>query len=195
MWLYKNIKCSRLIANIRLLKLILIQLIIIDKGGMIMLVLGIDPGTAITGFGLVKKDRRELLIDYGTITTPAGMDMPSRLCKINRELTAIINKYQPDAAAVEELFYHKNSKTVITVAQARGVALMTLAAGGLPIAEYTPLQVKQAVVGYGNAEKKQVQLMVQKILNMKELPRPDDAADALAIAICHLHSVRLGRYF
>ncbi len=195
MWLYKNIKCSRLIANIRLLKLILIQLIIIDKGGMIMLVLGIDPGTAITGFGLVKKDRRELLIDYGTITTPAGMDMPSRLCKINRELTAIINKYQPDAAAVEELFYHKNSKTVITVAQARGVALMTLAAGGLPIAEYTPLQVKQAVVGYGNAEKKQVQLMVQKILNMEELPRPDDAADALAIAICHLHSVRLGRYF
>jgi len=194
-WLYKNIKCSRLIANIRLLKLILIQLIIIDKGGMIMLVLGIDPGTAITGFGLVKKDRRELLIDYGTITTPAGMDMPSRLCKINRELTAIINKYQPDAAAVEELFYHKNSKTVITVAQARGVALMTLAAGGLPIAEYTPLQVKQAVVGYGNAEKKQVQLMVQKILNMEELPRPDDAADALAIAICHLHSVRLGRYF
>ena len=160
-----------------------------------MLVLGIDPGTAITGFGLVKKDRRELLIDYGTITTPAGMDMPSRLCKINRELTAIINKYQPDAAAVEELFYHKNSKTVITVAQARGVALMTLAAGGLPIAEYTPLQVKQAVVGYGNAEKKQVQLMVQKILNMEELPRPDDAADALAIAICHLHSVRLGRYF
>ncbi len=195
MWLYKNIKCSRLIANIRLLKLILIQLIIIDKGGMIMLVLGIDPGTAITGFGLVKKDRRELLIDYGTITTPAGMDMPARLCKINRELTAIINKYQPDAAAVEELFYHKNSKTVITVAQARGVALMTLAAGGLPIAEYTPLQVKQAVVGYGNAEKKQVQLMVQKILNMEELPRPDDAADALAIAICHLHSVRLGRYF
>lgn len=161
-----------------------------------MLVLGIDPGTAITGFGLVKKDHnRELLIDYGTITTPAGMDMPSRLCKINRELTAIINKYQPDAAAVEELFYQKNSKTVITVAQGRGVALMTLAAEGVPIAEYTPLQVKQAVVGYGNAQKKQVQLMVQKILNIDTIPRPDDAADALAIAICHLHSVKLGSYY
>lgn len=161
-----------------------------------MLVLGIDPGTAITGFGLVQKEKnQELLIDYGTINTPAGMDMPSRLCKINRDLTAIIKKYQPDAAAVEELFYQKNAKTVITVAQARGVALMTLAIEGVAIAEYTPLQVKQAVVGYGNAQKKQVQLMVQNILKMDILPRPDDAADALAIAICHLHSFRLGSYY
>jgi crossover junction endodeoxyribonuclease RuvC len=160
-----------------------------------MLVLGIDPGTATTGYGLVKKEgNRELLVAYGTINTPPAMDMPSRLCQINSELTALIAQYHPDAAAVEELFYQKNSKTVITVAQARGVALMTLAAQGLFIAEYTPLQVKQAVVGYGSAQKKQVQLMVQRILKMDALPRPDDAADALAIAICYLHSFLLGSY-
>lgn len=161
-----------------------------------MLVLGIDPGTAITGFGLVEKNgSKELLVDYGIISTPASLAMPLRLCKINHELTAIIDKYKPDAAAVEELFYQKNSKTVITVAQGRGVALMTLADKGVAIAEYTPLQVKQAVVGYGNAQKKQIQLMVQKILHMDVLPHPDDAADALAIALCHLHSFRLGSFY
>ncbi|HEX3010513.1 MAG TPA: crossover junction endodeoxyribonuclease RuvC, partial [Syntrophomonadaceae bacterium] len=112
-----------------------------------MLVLGIDPGTATTGYGLVKDEKgREVLLAYGTIRTPAGMDMSLRLCKINRELNLIIDKFKPDAVAIEELFYQKNSKTVITVAQGRGVAMMTAANAGLPVAEYTPLQVKQAVV-------------------------------------------------
>lgn len=161
-----------------------------------MLVLGIDPGTATTGYGLVKDEKgREVLVAYGTIRTPAGMDMSLRLCKINRELNLIIDKFKPDAVGIEELFYQKNSKTVITVAQGRGVAMMTAANAGLPVAEYTPLQVKQAVVGYGNADKRQVQLMVKNILKMDTMPRPDDAADALAIAICHLHSYRAARLF
>lgn len=161
-----------------------------------MLVLGIDPGTATTGYGLVKDEKgREVLVAYGTIRTPAGMDMSLRLCKINRELNLIIDKFKPDAVGIEELFYQKNSKTVITVAQGRGVAMMTAANAGLPVAEYTPLQVKQAVVGYGNADKRQVQLMVKNILKMDTMPRPDDAADALAIAICHLHSYRVARLF
>ncbi|MEN6462625.1 MAG: crossover junction endodeoxyribonuclease RuvC, partial [Syntrophomonas sp.] len=156
--------------------------------------LGIDPGTATTGYGLVKDDKgKEILVAYGTIRTPAGMEMPLRLCKINQELSLLIQKYKPDAVGIEELFYQKNSKTVITVAQGRGVAMMTAASAGLPVAEYTPLQVKQAVVGYGNADKKQVQLMVKNILAMDTLPRPDDAADALAIAICHLHSYKVAK--
>lgn len=157
-----------------------------------MLVLGIDPGTAITGFGLIKSHQgREEVITYGSIRTSADMPMPLRLCKINAELQSIINTYQPDAMAVEELFHHKNAKTVITVAQARGVIMLTGAKNNLALAEYTPLQVKQAVVGYGNADKKQVQIMVAKILKMSQIPRPDDAADALAIAICHLHTYRI----
>lgn len=161
-----------------------------------MLVLGIDPGTAITGYGLVDYRRgKEVLITYGTITTPAKMKMPLRLCRINEGLNKLIAQYQPDSVAIEELFYHKNSKTVITVAQGRGVAVMTAASSGLEVAEYTPLQVKQAVAGYGNAEKRQVQLMVQRILSMKEIPKPDDAADALAVAICHIHSYRLGSLY
>lgn len=158
-----------------------------------MLVLGIDPGTATTGYGVVDyRSGKEKLITYGTINTPAGMKMHLRLCIINQEIDRLIAEYKPDAVAVEEIFYHKNSKTVITVAQSRGVALMTAASAGVEVAEYTPLQVKQSVVGYGNAEKKQVQIMVQKILSMQQMPRPDDAADALAIAICHIHSYRLG---
>ncbi|MGI5921482.1 MAG: crossover junction endodeoxyribonuclease RuvC [Syntrophomonadaceae bacterium] len=157
-----------------------------------MLVLGIDPGTATTGYGLVEnKHGRETLVAYGTINTPSTMAMPLRLLKINQELMKLINQFQPDAAGIEELFYQKNSKTVITVAQSRGVAMMTAAGAGLPVAEYTPLQVKQAVVGYGNADKRQVQLMVKNILAMDTMPRPDDAADALAVAICHLHSCRV----
>jgi crossover junction endodeoxyribonuclease RuvC len=159
-----------------------------------MLVLGLDPGTATTGYGLVEYVRgREKMISYGTIKTSAGMAMELRLLKIFRELNDILDKYHPDAVAIEELFHHKNAKTVITVAQSRGVLLMAVAQRGLELAEYTPLQVKQAVCGYGNAEKKQVQMMVQNILKMKETPKPDDAADALAIAICHLHSRRLSK--
>ncbi|MGS0764980.1 crossover junction endodeoxyribonuclease RuvC [Syntrophomonas curvata] len=160
-----------------------------------MRALGIDPGTATTGYGIVDYlAGREKLVHYGTIRTAAEMDMPIRLCRIKGELDRLLQEYQPDVVAVEELFYHRNSKTVITVAQSRGVVLMTAAAAGLPIAEYTPLQVKQSVVGYGNADKRQVQIMVQRILAMNEMPRPDDAADALAVAICCLHSYRLSRF-
>ncbi len=161
-----------------------------------MLVLGIDPGTATTGFGLVEVvNNKNKLIHYGTINTAASTDMPVRLCEISKKLNEIITTYNPDAVAIEELYYFKNAKTVITVAQSRGVIMMTAAMAGLEIAEYTPLQVKQSVVGYGKAEKKQVQIMVQAILNMETLPKPDDAADALAIAICHIHSHRMGKIY
>lgn len=159
-----------------------------------MLVLGIDPGTATTGYGLVEyRGGKARMVHYGTILTPAKMEMPLRLCKINQGINLLLQEYRPEAVAVEQIFYHKNAKTVITVAQSRGVILMTAASAGLPIAEYTPLQVKQAVVGYGNADKRQVQLMVQKMLSLEQPPQPDDAADALAIAICHAHSFRLDR--
>lgn len=161
-----------------------------------MLVLGIDPGTATTGYGLVKYEAgRQIMIDYGIISTPANMDMALRLCKINREVDELITKYSPDVVGVEQLYYQKNSKTVITVAQGRGVILMTVANRGIEVAEYTPLQVKQAVVGYGKADKTQVQYMVQKILNLKEPPKPDDAADALAVAICHINSYKLNSIY
>ncbi len=157
-----------------------------------MLVLGIDPGTATTGYGLVKHEGgREIMIRYGVIKTSPSLDMPRRLVKINREYTDLLEEFRPDAVAIEELFHHKNAKTVISVAQSRGVLLMTAAAREIEVAEYTPLQVKQAVTGYGNADKIQVQIMVQKILALDKTPQPDDAADALAIAICHLHSYRL----
>lgn len=157
-----------------------------------MRVLGIDPGTATTGFGIVETSNGRLFtLHYGTINTSAGMEMPLRLVKINGEINRLLQEYRPDAVAVEEIFHHKNAKTVVSVAQARGVVLLAASLAELPVAEYTPLQVKQAVVGYGQAEKKQVQLMVQKLLKLDELPRPDDAADALAIAICHLHSCRI----
>jgi crossover junction endodeoxyribonuclease RuvC len=158
-----------------------------------MLVLGIDPGTATTGFGLVGLQRgRKKLLHYGVIKTSASMAMPQRLVKINQEYCGIIDLYKPDVIAIEQIFHHKNAKTVISVAQSRGVLLMTAAERDIPIAEYTPLQVKQAVTGFGKADKKQVQYMVQNILGLDTLPKPDDAADALAIAICYLHSYRLG---
>ncbi|HQA06693.1 MAG TPA: crossover junction endodeoxyribonuclease RuvC [Syntrophomonadaceae bacterium] len=161
-----------------------------------MLVLGIDPGTATTGFGLVEsRGSRLRAVDYGTISTPAGMDMPERLCLINQDLSRIISQYKPQSAAVEQIFYYHNAKTVITVAQSRGVILYTVASAGVRVCEYTPLQVKQSVVGYGQADKRQVQLMVQRILSLKEIPKPDDAADALAIAICHLHAQRLAEIY
>ncbi|MEN6325678.1 MAG: crossover junction endodeoxyribonuclease RuvC [Syntrophomonas sp.] len=157
-----------------------------------MLVLGIDPGTATTGYGLVEfRGGREILVDYGTIRTPSTMEMALRLCAINKGMNQLLQEFSPDVVVIEQLFFQKNTKTAITVAQSRGVILMTAAAAGYPVAEYTPLQVKQAVVGYGKAEKKQVQLMVQQLLAMKNLPKPDDAADALAIAICHIHSHKI----
>ncbi len=161
-----------------------------------MLVLGIDPGTATTGYGVVESVQgRANMITYGTIRTAADLPMELRLLKIYREFNTLLDEFQPDAVAIEELFHFKNAKTVISVAQSRGVLLMTAAARDLELAEYTPLQVKQAVSGYGNAEKKQVQIMVQKILRMEQVAKPDDAADALAIAICHIHSCKLGRIY
>lgn len=161
-----------------------------------MLVLGVDPGTATTGFGLVEAVNNNIkLIDYGIISTEATAAMPERLCQIGDRLNGIINTYKPDVAAIEQIYYFKNAKTVITVAQSRGVIMMTAARAGLEIAEYTPLQVKQSVVGYGKADKKQVQIMVQALLKMGKLPKPDDAADALAIAISHIHSCRMANIY
>ena len=157
-----------------------------------MLVLGIDPGTATTGYGVVREgEQGPEAVAYGIIQTPAGAPMPERLLTIYRELKAIIALHQPDTGAVEKLFFQRNVSTAMTVGQGRGVALLALAEAGLPVGEYTPKDVKQAVSGYGGADKPQMQAMVRAILNLSELPRPDDAADALAVAICHLHSARL----
>ena len=157
-----------------------------------MLVLGIDPGTAITGYGLVKGEDDDLtLVVYGTITTSSDWPQPERLQRIYQELTAVIEDRQPTAVAVEELFFSKNVRTALSVGQARGVVLLAAANAGLPIHEYTPLQVKQAIVGYGRATKDQVQQMVKMLLALDSVPQPDDAADAIAVAICHIHSAKL----
>ena len=157
-----------------------------------MLILGVDPGTAITGYGLVGSDGdASALVGYGVITTPSGSPLPQRLQTLYRELTGLIARYRPDAVAIEELFFSRNVRTALAVGQARGVALLAAAEAGLPVHEYTPLQVKQAVVGYGRATKDQVQQMVRMLLGLDVVPRPDDAADAIAVAICHLHSARL----
>ena len=158
-----------------------------------MLVLGIDPGTAITGYGLVKKGEGDdlTLVTYGAITTSSDWPLSERLRRIYRELTAVIEDQQPTAVAVEELFFSKNVRTALSVGQARGVVLLAAANAGLPIHEYTPLQVKQAITGYGRASKDQVQQMVKMLLALDSVPQPDDAADAIAVAICHIHSAKL----
>ena len=156
-----------------------------------MRVLGIDPGTAITGYGVVEGEGDSLsLTTYGAITTPANQPLAQRLQHIYRELRAVITEWHPESAAVEELFFSKNARTALSVGHARGVALLALTEAGLPIQEYKPAEVKQAVAGYGNAPKQQVQGMVQLLLSLDDIPRPDDAADALAVAICHFHSAR-----
>jgi len=162
-----------------------------------MLVIGIDPGTATTGFGLVREDERGQLsiIEYGVITTPAKIPTPARLSQLHEELGKVINLHRPDSGAVEKLFFQRNVRTAITVAQGRGVALLALAQAGLEVGEYTPLEIKQAVVGYGGADKNQVQQMVRALLNLDDVPKPDDAADALAVAICHLHSAKAKSLF
>lgn len=154
-----------------------------------MLILGIDPGLAIVGYSLIeKKSNKYRVCDYGVIKTSAGETNSQRLLNIYQELTDLINTYQPEEMAVEELFFNKNAKTAIEVGQARGVILLAGAQAGIKVAEYTPLQVKQSVVGYGRATKDQVQQMVKALLNLSSLPKPDDAADALAVAICHGNS-------
>jgi crossover junction endodeoxyribonuclease RuvC len=151
--------------------------------------LGIDPGTAIVGYAIVASSGSRLnMIAYDVITTPAHMPLSERLQLIYRGLIEIIGTYQPQEAAMEELFFAKNARTAMTVGQARGVAMLALANAGLPISEYTPKQVKQAVTGYGGAKKEQVGEMVRILLNLRAIPRPDDAADAAAIAICHLNT-------
>lgn len=157
-----------------------------------MLVLGIDPGTAATGYGLVREDDAVLsLLDCGVITTAAGEEPAHRLRTIYQGLTEVIRRHQPDAAAVEELFFSRNVRTALSVGQARGVTLLALADAGLPIHEYKPLQVKQAITGYGGADKRQVQDMVRLLLNLDRVPEPDDAADAVAVAVCHIHSAAM----
>ena len=157
-----------------------------------MLILGVDPGLAIVGWGIVDHSAdRFTTVAYGAVTTPAHTPVPDRLLHIYDELDGIISRYQPQDMAVEELFFNTNQKTAITVSEARGVILLCARRRGLQIGEYTPLQVKQAVVGYGRAEKHQVTEMIRRILSLKEVPRPDDTADALAIAVCHAHSRKM----
>ena len=154
-----------------------------------MRILGIDPGIAIVGFGLIESERGSVrMLQYGAVTTEAGLPLATRLLQIENDMTALIAQLQPDEIAIEELFFSKNITTGIAVAHGRGVILCTAEKLGVPICEYTPMQVKQAVVGYGLAEKKQVMDMTRRLLHLKTVPKPDDAADALAIAICHAHS-------
>jgi crossover junction endodeoxyribonuclease RuvC len=162
-----------------------------------MLVIGIDPGTATTGYGLVRENQDGSLsaVDYGAILTPADLPMPLRLLELYNKIKEILFLHHPESGAVEKLFFQRNVSTAISVGQGRGVALLALAESGIDVMEYTPLEVKQAVVGYGGAEKGQVQAMVKAILNLDEIPTPDDAADALAIAICHLHSARIKQLY
>lgn len=160
-----------------------------------MLILGIDPGTATTGYGLVRQiDGRQVeLVDYGVIRTPSRQPMAERLKHLYHELTDVIATHRPDEAAVEELFFSRNVTTALSVGQARGVAILAAAEAGLSVHEYKPREIKQAIVGYGNASKEQVQQMVRVLLGIDEIPRPDDAADAVAVAICHIHSAPLER--
>ncbi|HEX3048796.1 MAG TPA: crossover junction endodeoxyribonuclease RuvC [Bacillota bacterium] len=158
-----------------------------------MLILGIDPGTAITGYGLVSYEGNHLKkVTFGAIRTGPELSLANRLHHIYLETLRIIGEYRPDAIAIEELFFNKNVRTALAVGHARGVILLSAANSGYEVAEYTPLQVKLAVTGYGRAEKMQIQEMVRVLLCLTEIPKPDDAADALAIAICHAHSCKIG---
>lgn len=154
-----------------------------------MRILGIDPGIAIVGFGLIELNRGSVrMLQYGAVTTEAGLPLATRLVQIENDMTALIAQLKPDEIAIEELFFSKNITTGIAVAHGRGVILCTAERLGVPIFEYTPMQVKQAVAGYGLADKKQVMDMTKRLLKLKAVPKPDDAADALAIAICHARS-------
>lgn len=158
--------------------------------------MGIDPGIAILGYGVVRFEANKFsVLDYGAVTTEAGTPTSERLKIVYAGLIELIEKHKPQAFAIEELFFNKNSKTAIVVGQARGVAVVAAANSGVPVYEYTPLQIKQAVVGYGRAEKKQIQQMVKILLNLREVPKPDDVADALAVAICHGNSSNFAELF
>lgn len=155
-------------------------------------ILGLDPGTAITGWGVIKEFKKEPKLEaFGCIETCKTKCTVDRLREIANDLEEIMRIYKPDEVAVEDLFFFKNLKTAVKVAQARGVLLLTAGKSKIPIAEYTPLQVKQAITGYGRADKAQVQFMVKEVLRLKTIPKPDDAADALAVAICHQQSRKI----
>ncbi|NLV36147.1 MAG: crossover junction endodeoxyribonuclease RuvC [Clostridiaceae bacterium] len=159
-----------------------------------MIIMGIDPGFAITGYGIVKYEQNKFSpLEYGAVQTLVGTPFAQRLLKLDDEISLIIERFKPDAISVEELFFNKNIKTAIAAAHGRGVVLTAAARSGAEVFEYTPLQVKQAVVGYGRAEKAQVQQMVKAILNLSQVPKPDDVADALAVAVCHGHSAKMAR--
>ena len=154
-----------------------------------MIVLGIDPGVATIGFGVVRAERQKnTLVQYGVITTPPGIPLSSRLLQISDDMEELIRTFHPDEMAVEELFFTKNITTGIAVAHGRGVILLSAERLGVPVFEYTPMQVKQAVVGYGKAEKRQVMDMTKRLLGLSAVPKPDDAADAVAVALCHARS-------
>lgn len=159
-----------------------------------MLIVGIDPGIATTGYGLVRDTASGVeVVDFGVVITPAGAAPEIRLLQLFTELNKILLLHQPQSGAVEKLFFQRNVTTAMSVGQARGVAMLALAQNRIPVSEYTPLVVKQAVTGYGKAEKSQVQQMVKVLLGLQDIPRPDDAADALAVAICHLHSIKFSQ--
>ncbi len=158
-----------------------------------MAVIGIDPGTALTGYGIIEElpDQSLQVIDFGVIRTDSTDKPEIRLREIFSQLNEILSLYKPETGAVEKLFFQRNTRTAMSVGQARGVAILSLAEAGLSVSEYSPVEIKQAVVGYGKASKNQVQQMVKMLLNLQEIPKPDDAADALAVAICHIHSRKM----
>jgi crossover junction endodeoxyribonuclease RuvC len=158
-----------------------------------MLVIGIDPGIATTGYGLVEDSEDGSLgaVTYGVITTSSSMVLPLRLLELYKRLSDIVLLHQPQGGAVEKLFFQRNVRTAMNVGQARGISMLVLGQSNIPVVEYSPLEIKLAVTGYGGADKNQVQQMVRALLRLNETPRPDDAADALAVAICHLHSSRI----
>jgi len=164
----------------------------VHRGEMVLRILGIDPGIAIVGFGFVDKQGSKVVpVQYGCIQTEAHTPEEERLLQVYEGMKQLIDKYKPDAVALEKLFFNRNVTTAMTVSQARGVLVLAAVQSGLPVAEYTPMQVKQAIVGYGKAEKQQVQEMVRMFLKLQAVPKPDDVADALAVAICHAHSYTL----
>ena len=163
---------------------------------MIMVILGFDPGLATLGFGVIETDgHRHKMIEYGIISTPPDMPTPIRLRNIFTDVQTVIDKFKPDAIAIEELFFNNNVKTAINVAQARGALLAAASMKTSELYEYTPLQIKQAIVGYGRADKHQIQQMVMYFLNLDKIPKPDDAADGLAAAICHAHTAKMSSQY
>ncbi len=164
-------------------------LFVITKRGEVLVIFGIDPGYAIVGCGVVRYERNDFsLMGYGAVTTDKDMPFNQRLKKIYDDITELLQRFRPDAVSIERLYFNTNQKTAIDVAQARGVIVLAVQQAGVPIFEYTPLQVKQSIVGYGRAEKQQVQEMTRMFLHLDKIPKPDDAADALALAICHGHA-------